>query len=77
MAMVSLAMLFVLQEREVHGRDIELLSHTDVTELLNVFIPRKDLTEEEVIANIERRHRKRKQAMESHRKKIEPHLPPT
>lgn len=73
MAMVAMAMLFVLQERQVNGRDVELLSYTDVVELLNVFIPRKDLTEEEVVANIERRHRKRKQAMESHRKKAEPH----
>jgi len=69
MTMVSMAMLFVLQEREVYGCDVELLSYTDVVELLNVFIPRKDLTKEEVIANIERRHRKRKKAIEYHRKK--------
>lgn len=77
MAMVAMAMLFVLQEREVYGRDVELLSYTDVVELLNVFIPRKDLTEEEVIANIERRHRKRKKALEFHRKKTEKLLKPT
>jgi len=74
MAMVALAMLFVLQEREVYGRDVELLSYRDVVELLNVFIPCKDLTEEEVIANIKRRHRKRKKVIESHRKKTETNL---
>jgi len=69
MSMVALAMLFVLQERKVYNSDVELLSYTDVIELLNVCIPRKDLTKEEVLENIERRHRKRKAAIESKRRK--------
>lgn len=69
MSMVAMAMLFVLQERKIYNSDIELLSYTDVIELLNVYIPRKDLTQEEVIANIKRRHRKRKATIEFARKK--------
>lgn len=65
MAMVMLAMLFQLRERRVHLLDVELLSTQDVVELLNVYLPRKDTTVEAVIRNIERRHRKRRQAIES------------
>jgi len=64
MSMVAMAMLFVLQERKVYNGDVGLLSYADVIELLNVYIPRKDLTREEVVANIKRRHRKRKAAIE-------------
>jgi len=68
MAMVMLAMLFLLRERRVHLVEVELLSCQDIVELLNVFIPRRDLTPEDVIKNIERRHRKRREAMETARR---------
>jgi SRSO17 transposase len=69
MAMVMLAMLFMLQERRVHMLDVELLSCNDIVELLNVFLPRRDMTVEQVLANIERRHIKRKLAQESARRR--------
>ena len=59
MAMVALALLFMLRERVVHNREIEMLSCNDLIELLTVYLPRKDVRPEEVIRNIERRHRKR------------------
>ena len=65
MALVSMALLFILREREVHQREIELLSSTDVIEMLSVYLPRKEVTPQEVMANIERRHQKRKAAIES------------
>lgn len=65
MAMVMLAMLFLLRERRVHLVDVEMLSCQDIVELLNVFLPRHDLTLNAVIKNIERRHRKRRDASDS------------
>jgi SRSO17 transposase len=37
MALVMLAMLFVVRERKLHEREIELLSYQDIIELLNVY----------------------------------------
>ena len=71
MAMVMLAMLFLLRERRVHLVEVKMLSCQDIVELLNVFLPRRDLTPEAVIANIERRHRKRREAMEAARRSAE------
>jgi SRSO17 transposase len=71
MAMVMLAMLFLLRERRVHLVEVEMLSCQDIVELLNVFIPRRDLSPEAVIRNIERRHRKRREASEAARRSAE------
>lgn len=68
MAMVMLAMLFLLEERRVHLGKVELITCNDVVELLNVFLPRKDTTPDEVLANLKRRHAKRKQAREHSRR---------
>jgi SRSO17 transposase len=64
MALVLLAMLFMLRQRIEHAETIELLSCQDIVELLNVYLPRADRTKEAVLRNIERRHRKRKEAIE-------------
>jgi len=69
MALVSLAMLFVLKERLLHRREIELLSFQDIVELLNFYLPRADRTEEAVLRNIARRHRKRRASIESARRR--------
>lgn len=63
MAMVALALLFMLRERVVHNKEIEMLSCNDLIELLTVYLPRKDARPEEVVSNIERRHRKRRAAI--------------
>lgn len=65
MALVMLAMLFMLRERIRYKVSVELLSCQDIIELLNVYIPRKDTTVEAVIKNINERHRKRRAAIES------------
>jgi SRSO17 transposase len=69
MAMVMLAMLFLLRERRVHLLEVEMLSCNDIVELLNVYLPRRDMTAEQVLANIQRRHLKRKLAQESARRR--------
>lgn len=72
MTMVMLAMLFMLRERRLHLREIELLSFTDIVELLTVYLPRADLDPEAVRRNIERRHRKRLASIESARRREKP-----
>lgn len=69
MALVTLAMLFVLRERQLHEREMELLSYQDIIELLNVYLPRTDRTKEAVLENMRERHAKRRAAIESARRK--------
>lgn len=65
MAMVLMALLFLLTERCVHRIDMPLLSCTDIVELLNLYLPRADLNEEAVFRSLRRRHEKRRKAIES------------
>ena len=67
MAMIMLAMLFLLRERRVHLVEVELLSCQDIVELLNVLLPRRDATADAIISQIEHRHRKRREAIISAR----------
>jgi SRSO17 transposase len=65
MALVMLAMLFMLKERKLQAQDHDLLSCQDIVELLNHFLPRADTTTEAIFENIERRHRKRRASIRS------------
>jgi hypothetical protein len=65
MSMVLLAMLFMLEQRLQHQPDIPLLSCPDVATLLKSVLPRKDITEEEVLRQLEVRHRKRQASIDS------------
>jgi hypothetical protein len=60
---------FLLRERTVHNLDVDLLSCNDIIELLHIYLPRADTTPQEVVRNIERRHRKRRAAIESARRR--------
>lgn len=75
MALVMMAMLFMLSERIYHKVSCPFLSCADIEELLAHFLPRRDVTEEEVISQLEQRHRQRQKAIDSHtrcqQKKIE------
>ena len=66
MALVMMAMLFMLSERISHEEAYPILSCADIEKLLTHFLPRRDVTEEEVIFQLEERHRMRQKAMESH-----------
>jgi SRSO17 transposase len=66
MALVMMAMLFMLSERIYHKDTYPLLSCADIEELLAHFLPRRDTTEEEVVYQLEQRHRQRQKAIESH-----------
>jgi len=71
MALVMMAMLFMLDERMRHEHSYPLLSCSDVEELLSRFLPRRDVTKQEVINQLECRHRKRLQAIQSHTRNSE------
>jgi SRSO17 transposase len=66
MAVVMMAMLFMLSEKIYHKDTYPMLSCADIEDLLAHFLPRRDATEEEVIFQLEHRHRQRQKAMESH-----------
>ena len=66
MALVMMAMLFMLTERIHHKATYPMLSCSDIEQLLSRFLPRRDVTKEEIIYQLEKRHRHRKKAIESH-----------
>jgi SRSO17 transposase len=79
MALVMMAMLFMLTERMRHADTYPLLSCADIEELLAHFLPRRNITKKEIIGQLEHRHRKRSAAIRSHAnsskksKSINPH----
>jgi SRSO17 transposase len=65
LALVMMAMLFLLEERQLHHQTRPLLSGRDIRALLNQFLPRRDTTLEEVLRQMEVHHRKRQAAINS------------
>jgi hypothetical protein len=65
MALVMMAMLFMLEERILQKDDHPLLSCSDVESLLRAFLPRRDIAHDEVLRQMEKRHRNRQAAIES------------
>lgn len=64
-ALVMMAMLFLLRERIEQTEDLPLLSTRDVKILLARFLPRRDADPEEVIRQMQRRHRQRQASIDS------------
>lgn len=65
MAMVMLAMLFMLEMRREHKEQLSLLSCHDVVEVLRVLLPRANVTYEDIFAQLEERHRRRQTSIDS------------
>lgn len=65
MALVMMAMLFMLEEKLIHKESNPLLSCSDIEILLAHFLPRRDATFEEVVRQMEARHEARRKAIES------------
>ena len=59
MALVFMAMLFMLEERIRAVGSYPLLSCSDIEELLRHFLPKRTVKKEDVIAQMEKRHEKR------------------
>jgi SRSO17 transposase len=68
MALVSMAMLFMLKERVGHAESAPMLSARDIVELLEYYLPRRGNKEDEVIGDLVTRHKQRIAAAKSHAK---------
>jgi SRSO17 transposase len=64
MAMVLMAMLFMLEQRMLFKNDYPLLSCFDIVCILNILLPRRATTLEEVIRQLEERHRRRQASID-------------
>jgi len=69
MTLVMLAMLFMLERRLSNKDEYPLLSCSDIQTLLKRFLPRRDVTVEEVLRQMEVRHRKRQSSIDSARRR--------
>ena len=65
MALVMMALLFLLKERLLQSEELPLLSAADVKLLLVRLLPRRDLDLEESIRQVHLRHRQRQTAIDS------------
>jgi SRSO17 transposase len=65
MALVMMAMLFMLEEKLSHKQSNPLLSCSDIGILLAHFLPRRDVTVTEVVRQMEARHTTRQRAIDS------------
>lgn len=73
-ALVCLAQLFTLIERRLAKRNRPLLSVRDITELLEIYLPRRPRTEEQVLRKIARRHLARANDIARRRKTTPPNI---
>jgi len=64
MALVSIAMLFMAEERELHREEIPLLSCPDIENLLRTYLPRRDIDPDEIVRQMEKRHRRRQASID-------------
>jgi hypothetical protein len=69
MALVSMALLFLLEERQLHKPRYPLLSCADVLRLLCYALPKRKVTDEEMMRQLEERHSKRQVSIEYHRRR--------
>ena len=74
MAMVMMALLFILKQKVIHGDEEPLLSANDIRYLLAFLLPRKNRTYKEVLRQMELRHEKRRAASEFKEKKKIHHI---
>ena len=65
MTFVMMTMLFMLTERINHKDTYPLLSCADIEHLLGRFLPRRDVSKEVVIVQLEHRHRQRQKIKNS------------
>jgi len=64
-AIVMLAMLFIVEQRSAHQPGLELLTPRDIVEMLKETLPRKPEGKDALVARIIERHERRRRAIES------------
>ena len=65
MTLVMMAMLFMLEEKLLQKESFPLLSCSDIEVLLARFLPRRDVTVDEVVRQMETRHKARQASIDS------------
>lgn len=70
MALVCLALLFLLKERCKAKVHTPLLSARDIVELLTIYLPRRPRDEAEVLRQMQRRHAARQRDMDNRRSRL-------
>ena len=71
MAMVMMAMLFMVEQRLLYKDQYPLLSCFDIVSILSFILPHRAISEKEVFRQLEVRHHRRRAAIESaYRKQI-------
>jgi len=68
MAIVMLAMLFMLRERVLLAEELPLLSAEDIVWMIEYYLPRPQTTEAEVQKALARRHKRRQTSIDSRRR---------
>jgi SRSO17 transposase len=68
MAMVMLALLFMLETKITNEDSYQLLSCYDVQDFLSHFLPRRDITKQEIIRQMLIRHKQRAASIEFYRR---------
>lgn len=71
MALVCLAMLFLLKERIVAVDHTPLLSARDIVELLAFYLPRRNHDPEEILNRMRARHAQRQRSIDHHKRHSE------
>jgi SRSO17 transposase len=74
MAMVMLAMLFMLQQKMLLTTEMPLLSAEDIAWVIGHYLPNPDATEADVQKHLARRHRRRQADIDSRRRRRESSL---
>ncbi|MCW3129895.1 MAG: hypothetical protein N2V75_07350 [Methanophagales archaeon] len=69
MTMVLLAMLFLLTLQVKWKDKAPMLTIQDVREILEVILPRRRITKEEILEIVKRKHKARESARKSHHKR--------
>ncbi len=70
MALVCLALLFMLKERCKAKIDTSLLSARDIVELLAFYLPRRPRSEAEVLRQMQQRHAARQRDLDNRRRRL-------
>ncbi len=71
MALVCLAMLFVLKERIIAVDHTPLLSARDIVELLAFYLPRRNRDPEDILNRMRFRHAQRQRSIDNHKQRAE------
>jgi SRSO17 transposase len=74
MAMVMLALFFMLQQKILLASELPLLSAEDIAWVIEYYLPRPQATEEDVQKSLARRHRRRQIDIDSRKRRNPPRL---